>query len=821
MKRKAFLGISAIMTLSLISSCKEYDITQNFSYDTKYADEFIETFGDPDPNQDWSMASSTNLTVGDLSETGSEAVHVMIYSSMPGSRNSAIIADFTNDNIPTTIDVQKNMSSVYVEMIDAHTGVLLVNDYYPVVNGKVTISTATKAVTRAWEYCPVYLGQKIPSYRLGGFRDENKLWSTSFWESIWNCYIPYDKLADYYYLANVEKTTGPSIKISDIDAIVGVGGVFNERSGADLWPSWCSLARFFEELDLRNGCVFTLNSDGPVEFDMMYGGTDNANELGYFYYSGEISDKEKIARPHYIIGDMTVKSNVKCNGSEIGGMALTGVVQQYDNNWGGIADKEHSDLNKTITGTHFKLAYFGEDGKGAPTYTFPKGTKIVFFLVQNGMNTFYNYGWQIENAVPALNKLEGKTCWEGHANNDYPGIKEYAQGNNGEIDAVTYRWGNQIILGFEDRGGDDDMNDVLLFVKGDFDTAKIPDLNPNTPTSIEWTMACEDLGGSYDYDFNDVVFSVSHVAGEKYIDIKALAAGGTLASVIYYDGRPITGQVSTSEIHALLNYAESTISGSYDMLNSSRGMYDEYKGDPVRVYISDESASIADISQKLEIRVIKRGVDVSIPGAESEVSKIVTAPNPGTMPQMIVTPSTWIWPIERVSIKAAYPGFENWVKDVTIVDWAESAVNSNLVKDYEILTSDEKPADKEQEEQDNTIFNGYEYIYNGDVSTGAWGGVEFAQGWGERQNEYAKLREALNAGKRTLTLTFQNKTGKFWICSGDNWGKLFNEQAHEITNYESTVTLSDSDAQKIIDYNYMVVQEAEGKWFGLTSIKIK
>lgn len=819
MKQGTFLGTACILSVCLATSCKEYDITKNFSQDTQYANDFISTFGNPDPKHDWSMANTTSLTIGEVAPA-SDAVRIMIYNSMPGSRNNTLIADFTNNNIPSKIDVQKNMSSVFVEVIDIQTGQLLISDYYPAINGNVTINTAASAATRAGESCPVTLGEKIPGSRLGGFRDEQSLWPNSYWESIYNSYIPFEKLTEYYYLNNVERTTGPSVKISDIDAIVGVDGVFNERSGADMTPSWCSLARFFEELDLSQSCILTLDADGPVEFDMMYGGTDNPNELGYFYYSGNISDQEKIARPHYVIGDMTVKTNVKCDGSEIGGMDLTGVVQQYDNNYGGIVDKEHSSLNKTITGSHFKLAYFGEDGKGTPSYTFPKGTKIVFFLVQCGMSTDSYYGCHVENAIPSLNKLEGKTIFEGHKNYDYPSLKKYCDGHNGEIDAVTYRWGNHLILGFEDRGGDDDMNDVLLFIKGSFDTTKIPDLNPNSPKSVEWIMACEDLGGTYDYDFNDVVFSVSHVAGDDFINIKPLAAGGSLASVIYYDGKPITGSVSTSEIHKLLNYENTTVSGKFHMLNTTRNKSADYKGEAVRVWIDNASASIADIARKLEVRVLKRGVDVNAPNAESEISKIVTAPSEGAMPQMLIAPSSWIWPTERTSIQDAYPGFENWVHDVTVVDWAENAINSKLVKDYEILTSDETPADKEREEEANTIFSGYEYIYNGEIEASYWQGIEFAT-WSQYSDAYSKLRTALVAGKRTMTLTFQNEIGKFWVCSGTNWGKLFNGKAHDILNRECTVTLSESDAQTIINSNYMVIQEAEGKWLALTSIKIK
>ena len=43
-----------------------------------------------------------------------------------------------------------------------------------------------------------------------------------------------------------------------------------------------------------------------------------------------------------------------------------------------------------------------------------------------------------------------------------------------------------------------------------------------------WILACEDLGNMADCDFNDIVYRISHVAGEENATVTPLAAGGTI-----------------------------------------------------------------------------------------------------------------------------------------------------------------------------------------------------------------------------------------------------------------------------------------------------
>lgn len=73
------------------------------------------------------------------------------------------------------------------------------------------------------------------------------------------------------------------------------------------------------------------------------------------------------------------------------------------------------------------------------------------------------------------------------------------------------------------------------------------DEDPDNPNKDDmpfpWIIACEDLGGTDDYDFNDIVFGVEHIAGEREVYVTALAAGGTLPTYLYYKDHQIVGGV--------------------------------------------------------------------------------------------------------------------------------------------------------------------------------------------------------------------------------------------------------------------------------------
>ena len=77
------------------------------------------------------------------------------------------------------------------------------------------------------------------------------------------------------------------------------------------------------------------------------------------------------------------QGNITVDGAKLGesdGMKLPGIVDSYE---------KYNGSNSTLVGTTYKLAYFGEDGLGEGSYTFPKGTHVVFFIIIGHNNSFH------------------------------------------------------------------------------------------------------------------------------------------------------------------------------------------------------------------------------------------------------------------------------------------------------------------------------------------------------------------------------------------------------------------------------------------------
>ena len=205
-----------------------------------------------------------------------------------------------------------------------------------------------------------------------------------------------------------------------------------------------------------------------------------------------------------------------------------------------------------------------------------------------------------------------------------------------------------------------------------------------------WILAAEDMGSTDDIDYNDVVVKVQHTAGNNYLTVTPLAAGGTLASYLYFNDECI------GEIHQLMGAAPA-ISGQYPVLNVGAT---SAKGSRVTVYNVNANWSLScysvtdwDTSSQgsrnmggFTIRVLPSGTpaaDKKLPIGSSlfgsSKTSIIQGPNPGDAPYILCvpfsyqkgnTPSagkkttyTWAWPNERRYIVNAYTAFGGWVNN--------------------------------------------------------------------------------------------------------------------------------------------------------------
>jgi len=196
-------------------------------------------------------------------------------------------------------------------------------------------------------------------------------------------------------------------------------------------------------------------------------------------------------------------------------------------------------------------------------------------------------------------------------------------------------------------------------------------VNPE-PTAQSWIFACEDLGGSYDYDFNDIVWEVSQdvntdaeTGAITYSNVKItlLAAGGILPVQIYY-GETAIGD----ELHTIFG-GTAKDNGKYDQVNvnpdvalSAGVLVGEIAG-------TNEAAMDIDVL-KTQLKLKVNGtIDAS---ANYYVSAVRVGDKDDTAPQVLILPGDWCWPTEGTNIQEAYPRFSDWVKDTKNADWGSN-----------------------------------------------------------------------------------------------------------------------------------------------------
>ena len=192
----------------------------------------------------------------------------------------------------------------------------------------------------------------------------------------------------------------------------------------------------------------------------------------------------------------------------------------------------------------------------------------------------------------------------------------------------------------------------------------IPDdyVPPTPENGIVWIIASEDLGSIGDYDFNDVVFSVTYVAGKDTAIVQALAAGGTIPANVYVNGELI------GEIHGLFGFDDT--SKMINTLEEDLETGSLYQGMVKKIIVpTDFSISTSDMGK----------IRIDVMNGDGQV-KTAVAPSQGTAPQMICVPAPWKWPVEYISIGAAYPMFGAWGAGYHEgAEWYNSPISASVV----------------------------------------------------------------------------------------------------------------------------------------------
>lgn len=195
-----------------------------------------------------------------------------------------------------------------------------------------------------------------------------------------------------------------------------------------------------------------------------------------------------------------------------------------------------------------------------------------------------------------------------------------------------------------------------------------------------WILAGEDLGGGFDIDYNDVVVKVERIAGENKAKVTPLAAGGTLASYLFFEEQCV------GEIHQMLD-ASAARSGSYQPINLSGDLHEALQS--VTVNVTQDWSLTEDISKSnnmggFSIRVLPAGTEpmskkLRYDDPAFDKATTVKSPQRGEAPYIICVPyaykvtnypaagmseaTVWEWPDENVNIATVYEDFSEWARD--------------------------------------------------------------------------------------------------------------------------------------------------------------
>jgi len=437
--------------------------------------------------------------------------------------------------------------------------------------------------------------------------------------------------------ASLNSSNGGRIVVLDGGKIEGQGTInFHNGSGAKENYDYIAAGATVDIGTLNNNGGYIYNY-GTLKVGELLGGTTNSIYVNrnYMYvdHSGQNSSNTRI----YTCCHFEVKNDLACRN-------LYMFNPSYVNIGGNLRMSESgdgtNDPSEVVLAPNAQLKAAGAIGLNNTDVIGPTegGAICEFGRVYDNSEFYTGNGKIINNLYVSVDEQTGLY-------NNLEGMLNVNNSGNGNSVIVEKGQANIVIPASTCNGG-----------------AEIPAYTPgqgsaNTSNSQRFIIACEDLGSTMDVDFNDVVFSVGHVAGKKEITIVPLAAGGTLAAEIWYKEQKV------GEIHEMLG-AENTETVINVTNNITNG------GITKTISISDENWSFADSWQDFSIKVT----------GNNEGSVFVKAPTVGTAPFMIVAPASWKWPREYVNIEDAYPDFKGWSQDAgTNLNWADNPTAGQVI----------------------------------------------------------------------------------------------------------------------------------------------
>lgn len=452
------------------------------------------------------------------------------------------------------------------------------------------------------------------------------------------------------------------------NALTTISGLFNEKedhrtSGAD--------------------ATFAFNEDGKVVFYPIFMNELLKDKVGYFIYN---NDTKEIIEEGTLIEDTQAETFL----------------------WEGKSDQPSSAYpkNQETQGVKFKSGN-GYMYSKPYTVTVPADYTGDFANLLVGITISNNQ--QNPRTGESYSGIDGATLYSmSELNPDGLQVAVYATGNieitNITDDGEETTTGTFGLVGIEDNinapessyPSDWDINDIVLYTEA----TQVTTLEFEKPA--KYFIAFEDLGGTYDFDFNDVVLEIDYVSGWEMGSVKCLAAGGTLPVEVFYDGEAYDmtprGQDDAvsiwGEIHDAFGEDVTTVINTIPEGMNVKNLNSATCEPLDAVFFFGEDFLIQD-----------DGIPFYLVVEGKFGQKRIYAKGPDGTPQAIVIGTTWTrypgtwddeqdyvegekvtdpeftywqWPIECVDVEAAYPDIKTWITNPDNLGWLQTGVSSNL-----------------------------------------------------------------------------------------------------------------------------------------------
>lgn len=641
-------ALLAAVSLTL-AGCQEHDL----GYDAasiRYQKEFKKAFKDIDPNGTWNATrgGSVNVTVDEIAQVMVYAKGLsvnlqlrcdvveagdsktIVYDAPKGVEEVYVIAKNRNGWYSETVEVGQNKS---VEFCFAKTRALPATYNYGVahpisyVGGAYSVDNAPGTVASPGGV-KEYYGEGTYNTNLTARTMDEKAfpyptWGTLYAAYPWECTSAKTDPVTIGIATNMNPTKfsieHDDVTLSDAiqDAVRNVVGTADDH--IEILQPYTQDVKYMTTVE-----------PGTIELTLASSTTNSNNVIGYYYTVGEKTTAElKAVKKFVLIPNMKAQD---------------------------IGDK-------------FKLVYFGENYDEEGTYNFPKGVTVHFFLSRSGGEGISTFNLE-ERKVQSGTHKTGEYSYEFDYTTytDFYGMDvQYMYFSDSELNSVAkesfpafdfpataaFNVMGHNCISFEDypSAGSIDWNDAVFVVDAPFqDFSSFDEVEA-------FVIAVEDLGNTYDFDYNDCVIRVQQSTTTlKYIGggtdtqvnpatVTLLASGGTLPIAVTYDD-----QTLIPETHAAFGVA-STVPVN---VNANGGA----SKTPVTVNWTNAptTLSLAVDAPKFKFIVTNEG------STNTEVHVPTVTEGSSTVPVAFVVPSqTWQWPDEGVNITTVYDTFETWV----------------------------------------------------------------------------------------------------------------------------------------------------------------